>query len=77
VNTSSLDSVADYNTSTTGAGLRLGVPITEFDTVNFGLAYEQVTLDLNAPRRMSITITPANTSQPCRSGWEFDYQDRV
>ncbi len=48
VNTSSLDSVADYGTSTVGAGLRLGVPITEFDTVNFGLAYEQVTLDLNA-----------------------------
>ena len=47
VNTSSLDSVADYDTSTTGAGLRLGVPITEFDTVNFGLAYERVTLDLS------------------------------
>jgi outer membrane protein insertion porin family len=48
VNTSSLDSVADYDTSTAGVGIRLGVPITEFDTVNFGLAYEQVTLDLNA-----------------------------
>ncbi len=47
VNTSSLDSVADYDTSTTGVGLRLGVPITEFDTVNFGLAYERVTLDLS------------------------------
>ncbi len=46
VNTSSLDSVADYGTSTTGVGLRLGVPITELDTVNFGLAYEQVSLDL-------------------------------
>jgi outer membrane protein insertion porin family len=39
---------ADYSTSTLGAGLRLGLPITEFDTVNFGLAYEQVKLDLNA-----------------------------
>jgi outer membrane protein insertion porin family len=47
VNTSSLDSVADYGTSTIGAGLRLGVPITELDTVNFGLAYEQVKLDLS------------------------------
>ncbi len=47
VNTSSLDSVADYGTSTSGIGLRLGVPITELDTVNFGLAYEQVTLDLS------------------------------
>jgi outer membrane protein insertion porin family len=48
VNTSSLDAVADYGTSTIGAGLRLGVPITELDTVNFGLAYEKVTLDLTA-----------------------------
>jgi len=47
VNTSSLDTVADYGTSTTGIGLRLGVPITELDTVNFGLAYEQVQLDLS------------------------------
>ena len=47
VNTSSLDSVADYGTSTIGLGIRLGVPITELDTVNFGLAYEQVTLDLS------------------------------
>ncbi len=47
VDTESLDSVADYSTSTVGAGLRLGVPITEFDSVNFGLAYEQVKLDLN------------------------------
>ncbi|OYY95963.1 MAG: outer membrane protein assembly factor BamA [Hydrogenophilales bacterium 28-61-23] len=48
VNTSSLNSVADYDTSTIGAGVRLGVPITELDTVNFGLAYEQVALDLSA-----------------------------
>jgi outer membrane protein insertion porin family len=48
VDTSSLDSVSDYDTSTTGIGLRLGVPITELDTVNFGLAYEQVRLDLSA-----------------------------
>lgn len=47
VNTSSLNTVADYGTSTTGAGLRLGVPITELDSINFGLAYEQVQLDLS------------------------------
>lgn len=48
VDTSSLDSVSDYSTSTTGIGLRLGVPITEMDTVNFGLAYEQVKLSLSS-----------------------------
>jgi outer membrane protein insertion porin family len=45
VDTSSL-SVAEYSTSTMGLGLRLGVPITEFDTVNFGLAGERVKLKL-------------------------------
>jgi outer membrane protein insertion porin family len=48
VDTSSLDSVADYDTSTSGLGMRLGVPISELDTVNFGLAYERVKLNLNS-----------------------------
>jgi outer membrane protein insertion porin family len=43
---SSVGTQVDYTTSTIGAGLRLGVPITELDTINFGLAYEQVKLDL-------------------------------
>jgi outer membrane protein insertion porin family len=47
VNTASLGTVADYTTSTTGLGLRLGVPITERDTVNFGAALERVTMNLN------------------------------
>jgi outer membrane protein insertion porin family len=46
LNTSSLGTVADYKTSTTGAGIRLGVPITEMDTINFGAALEQIKLDL-------------------------------
>ena len=46
VNTSSLNTVADYTTSTVGAGLRVGVPITEKDTINFGAALEQVKLSL-------------------------------
>ena len=43
---SSLSAVADYGTSTLGAGLRVGVPITEFDTISLGAVYEQVNLDL-------------------------------
>ncbi len=43
---SRLSSVADYGTSTLGAGLRLGVPITEFDTIHLGAAYERTRLDL-------------------------------
>jgi len=46
--TSDLDSVIAYGTSTIGAGIRLGVPISEFDAINLGASFEQYTLDLNA-----------------------------
>ena len=46
VDTSELDSVSDYDTDTMGIGIRIGLPITELDTVNFGFAYENVTLTL-------------------------------
>jgi outer membrane protein insertion porin family len=48
INTSSLDSVAYYDTSTTGLGLRIGLPIDENDTVQFGLGFERAGLDLNS-----------------------------
>ncbi len=56
VDTSNLDSVVAYTTSTAGAGLRLGVPLTEYDTLNLGAAFEQYTLDLNP----DPTVTPAH-----------------
>ncbi len=40
VDSSSL-SVSSYNTATLGAGVRFGVPVTEYNTVNYGLAYER------------------------------------
>jgi outer membrane protein insertion porin family len=43
---SRLSAVADYNTDTLGAGLRVGVPVTEYDTVQLGAVYEQTTLSL-------------------------------
>jgi outer membrane protein insertion porin family len=33
--------LGNYTTQTIGAGLRFGVPITELDTINYGLAYER------------------------------------
>lgn len=48
MDTSSLSSVVDFSTSTAGLGLRLGVPISELDTVNFGMALERVELNLSA-----------------------------
>ncbi|QEY23764.1 outer membrane protein assembly factor BamA [Neisseria animalis] len=42
-----------YKTQTIGAGLRMGVPITEYDRVNFGLAAEHMTVNTyaSAPKR--------------------------
>ncbi|MDP2787510.1 MAG: outer membrane protein assembly factor BamA [Pseudomonadota bacterium] len=93
VNTSSLNSVADYGTSTTGAGLRLGVPITELDTIHFGLAYENVTLDLTATApnvyhdyAKAYEPTCATNSTACtsitnslrfESGWARDSRDSL
>ena len=59
VDTKDLDSVITYTTSTIGAGVRLGVPVSEFDTINFGAAIEQYSLDLNP----DPDITPAHMTQ--------------
>jgi outer membrane protein insertion porin family len=52
VDTSSL-SIASYRTYSTGAGVRFGVPVTEYDTVNFGVTAERTRLavDPTAPQR--------------------------
>ena len=46
VDASNLSSVGSYNTSTLGGGVRFGVPITEYDTVNYGLAFERTEIGL-------------------------------
>ncbi|NDP47687.1 MAG: outer membrane protein assembly factor BamA [Sulfuriferula multivorans] len=47
VDSSSLDNVSAYKTSTYGAGMRLGVPLNERDTISFGLTYEQTSLEID------------------------------
>ncbi|MFA5083143.1 MAG: outer membrane protein assembly factor BamA [Hydrogenophilaceae bacterium] len=54
VDTTSSSSVVEYSTSTIGVGVRLGLPISEYDAINLGAAVEQYTLDLNP----SSTVTP-------------------
>jgi outer membrane protein insertion porin family len=46
VNTASL-SVVSYNTYSTGVGMRFGIPVTEFDTVNLGFTAERTKLALD------------------------------
>ena len=47
VDTSEL-SIASYSTYSTGAGVRFGVPVTEYDTVNLGFTAERTKLQLDA-----------------------------
>src|SRR5262249_16173256 len=54
VDTANLNGLASYHTYTTGAGVRFGIPVTEYDVVNLGFTYEQthLTVDpLTAPLR--------------------------
>lgn len=46
-------SAKQYKTTTAGAGIRMGVPVTEYDRVNFGLAAEHLTVNTynGAPKR--------------------------
>jgi outer membrane protein insertion porin family len=58
VDTSSL-SIAAYHTYSTGLGVRFGVPVSEFDSVNFGFTGERTRLvvDPSAPQRYQDFIT--------------------
>jgi outer membrane protein insertion porin family len=47
LNTASL-STGEYKSTSTGAGVRFGVPVTEYDAINFGVGYERNDLKLDA-----------------------------
>ena len=46
-------STQQYKTTSLGGGLRMGVPVTEYDRVNFGLGAENMAVNIyeNAPKR--------------------------
>jgi outer membrane protein insertion porin family len=46
VDSGELDDVSEYETSTTGAGVRFGLPVNERDFISFGLTYEDTTLEV-------------------------------
>lgn len=46
--TSSLSSLARYGARSSGGGVRFGVPVTEDDTINYGLSYDRTTLKVDS-----------------------------
>lgn len=74
VDTSSL-SVAEYNTYTTGFGMRFGVPVTEYDTVQFGITAERTKLAIDLftapPRYVEYINLFGETSDTLRINTAF------
>ncbi len=73
VDTSSL-SVAAYHTYSSGAGVRFGIPVTEFDTVNIGFTAERtrLTIDSTAPQRYQDFINEfGETTNTLRTNFGF------
>jgi outer membrane protein insertion porin family len=73
-------SVSSYSTSTLGLGLRFSVPITETDTINYGLATEKTDVKLTADsaqryRDFVDAFGEENTALLTTAGWSRDKRD--
>ncbi len=82
VDASNLSSIASYNTATLGTGVRFGVPITEYDTVNYGLAFERTNIGLlaNTPQRYIDFVNQFGSEADSylgSVGWARDKRDSV
>jgi len=82
VDPSSLSTIGNYESSTVGAGVRLGVPINEIDGVNLGLSYEKTSLTLfdTSPQRYKDYVAEFGTSnRTVRAdlGWARDTRDSI
>lgn len=79
---SSYLTVGRYQTSTLGGGMRFGIPLNEKDSVNLGLAYEQikVTLSSDSPQRYVDFVSQfGNKTKTVRTdlGWARDTRDSL
>ncbi len=87
VDTSRLNSVSEYSTSTIGLGMRLGLPLTELDTLHLGAAAERYQLDLTVNSPFVYTqfaqsfggTTGGVTTDSLRldTGWARDSRDSL
>ena len=62
VDAAALNSVTPYKTSTLGTGLRAGVPITEYDTINYGLAVERTDVETFSGSPPAVRETSSRSS---------------
>lgn len=80
LNTRSLSSVSTFNTDTTGAGLRFGIPLNENDSIMTGLGIENTKIDLgpNSPQRNIDFVQKFGSSTiniPLTLSWRRDGRD--
>lgn len=80
LNTSTLVAVNSFNTDTTGAGLRFGIPINENDSIMAGLGAENVIIHLgdNSPQRNIDFVQRFGKSTlniPMTLNWRRDGRD--
>ena len=80
LNTATLVAVNSFNTDTTGAGLRFGVPINENDSIMAGLGIENVIIHLgaNSPQRNIDFVEKFGKSTlniPMTLNWRRDGRD--
>lgn len=80
--TSSLTGVAPYTSDTTGAGVRYGIPLSENNSANVGVAIENTKIGLfpGSPQRYQQFVQqhgPSNTVAPVTLGWTNDTRDSL
>jgi outer membrane protein insertion porin family len=81
LDSTSLD-VAPFNTKTLGFGVRFGVPITEFDRIFYGFAFEKTEIGLfeNSPQRYIDFVNEfgdITDAYPVTASWARDKRDSV
>jgi len=72
--------LGNYTTTTIGGGVRYGVPLTDVDTIGFGIGIEntKLTVDATSPQRyLDFVTTFGNDSNtvPGTVGWTHDRRD--
>ena len=82
VNTSSLN-IGRYNTSSYGGGVRFGIPLSERDGINFGLAADFTKVELSNQSPIQYREFCGNTtgcssdSMVATAGWAHDTRDSI